>query len=214
MRAPSMIGVFGGTFDPIHYGHLRPAAEVMAAFGLAQVRFIPAGQPPHRPPPLASAEHRLRMVQAAVADYPGFTVDDRELRRPGPSYTVDTLESLRAELGEAPLCLIIGLDMFAHLDRWHRAPALTQLAHLIVMQRPGLDFETLCRTLPAWAQPRAGGAATLTAAPAGAVVFAPVTPQPISASALRADIAQGRSVDGRMPEAVARYIRENRLYAS
>src|SRR6185312_8114972 len=114
------IGLFGGTFDPIHYGHLRTAFELWQELRLAEVRFLPTGSPPHRDQPLASPELRLRMVQAAVADQPAFVVDDREVRRTGVSYSVDTLTELRAENADRSLCLLLGMDAFLGLPNWHR----------------------------------------------------------------------------------------------
>ena len=114
-------GVFGGMFDPIHYGHLRTAHELHELLGLEAVAFVPAGDPPHRTAPLADAATRLEMVRAAVGDDPRFQVDDRELRRAGPSYTILTLEELRAERGAQPIVLILGMDAFAGIERWHRA---------------------------------------------------------------------------------------------
>ena len=103
-----MIGIFGGTFDPIHYGHLRPGQQALRALELQELRFIPAAHPPHRQTPVAACEHRLRMAELAVAEHPGLRVDDRETRRDGPSYTVATLESLRAENETQPMCLLMG----------------------------------------------------------------------------------------------------------
>jgi nicotinate-nucleotide adenylyltransferase len=206
-----MIGIFGGTFDPIHYGHLRPVTEVADALGLQQVRFVPAAAPPHRPPPIASAADRLRMVELAVAGRAVFRVDDRELRRSGPSYTVDTLTSLRAELGATPFGLIIGMDAFLGLSTWHRWEALPSLAHLIVMQRPG--WELLGGGVPAWARDRvASEAAALRRQPSGYVWLQAVTPQSISASAIRAALAQGESVDALLPAPVLDYILAHHLY--
>ena len=119
-------GVFGGMFDPIHYGHLRTAHELHELLGLEAVAFVPAGDPPHRAAPLADAATRLEMVRAAVGDDPRFLVDDRELRRAGPSYTILTLEELRAERGAQPLVLILGMDAFAGIERWHRAGELAR----------------------------------------------------------------------------------------
>ena len=208
-RTPAPLGVFGGTFDPVHFGHLRPVAAAAAALALAQVRFIPAAIPPHRPPPVAPAAARVRMLELALHAYPGFSLETCELARPGPSYTVDTLTALRAECGaEVPLYLLLGSDAFNGLTRWHRWQMLPQLAHLVVMQRPQVDAP-----LPAWALPRLASEATaLTQAPAGHVWLQAVPPQPISATAIRARLAAGVSVSGLMPDAVWQYIRENRLY--
>ena len=119
------LGILGGTFDPIHHGHLRPAQEILRALDLAEVRLIPAFIPPQRRPPVATVEQRLRMTELAVADMPGFRVDDREIRRRGPSYTVLTLESLRQELGARSLCLLLGMDAFQDIEschQWQRLP--------------------------------------------------------------------------------------------
>ena len=131
------IGVFGGTFDPIHYGHLRTAFEMLQAMDFAEVRFIPCGDPPHRGETWAGARQRLEMVGVAAAGQRGFVVDDRELRRDGPSYTVDTLTDLRGEFPERSLGLIIGMDAFLGLPRWHRWDELLDLAHIVVAHRPG-----------------------------------------------------------------------------
>lgn len=133
----SPIGIFGGTFDPIHYGHLRTALELLQALRLGEVRFIPSGDPPHRGDTFADAGLRLQMVTAAIAIEPGFTVDDCEVRRSGPSFTVDTLAAKRAEFSSTPLGLIIGMDAFLGLTGWHRWEELLDFAHIIVAHRPG-----------------------------------------------------------------------------
>lgn len=204
-----MIGIFGGTFDPIHYGHLRPVAEVARALALTEVRFIPAGTPPHRARPVADATHRRRMVELALQDQASFRVDDRELRRAGPSYTVDTLSSLRAELGNAPLCLIIGMDAFLGLPTWHEWQRLFAQAHIAVMHRPGWDMQAL----PAWAVDRlCTEPARLRQTDAGCVWLQAVTPQDISASAIRARRARGLPIAGLVPPTVADYIDQHQLY--
>ena len=115
-----MIGILGGTFDPVHFGHLRPALEVMQALALEEIRFIPNRLPPHREPPWLDADTRRRLLQIAIAQTPGFVLDERELQRDGPSYMVDTLQSLRVDFPDSALCLVIGMDAFAGLPRWHR----------------------------------------------------------------------------------------------
>ncbi len=130
------VGVFGGTFDPVHHGHLRTALEVLEGCGLEQLRLVPALVPPHRPQPRAPAPLRLEMLRRAVAGEPRLVVDDRELRRGGPSYTVDTLAELRAAVGTRPLCLVLGADAFLGLPGWHRWRELFALAHLVVVERP------------------------------------------------------------------------------
>ena len=133
----SPIGIFGGTFDPIHYGHLRSAFEMLQVLRLSEVRFFPSGDPPHRGSTYATAQLRLEMVRAATAGQPGFVVDDREMRRDGPSYTIDTLISLRKEHPDASLGLIVGMDAFLGLTSWHRWDELLNLAHIVVAHRPG-----------------------------------------------------------------------------
>ncbi len=136
--AARRIGIFGGTFDPVHNGHLRTALEVAELLAFDELRLVPASVPPHRGAPLATAAERLRMLQLAADAHPGFVVDDRELVRGGASYTIDTLRSLRAELGETVrLCLIVGMDAFAAIDTWKEWRALGDHAHIVVVQRPG-----------------------------------------------------------------------------
>ena len=133
-----MFGILGGTFDPIHHGHLRTALDVAEAVGLGEVRFIPLRHAVHRDQPETLATLRLAMVQAAIAGEPRFVADDRELRRDAPSYTLHTLESLRAERGTAePICVLVGGDAFAEFLTWHRPHDILGLAHLVVMRRPG-----------------------------------------------------------------------------
>lgn len=131
------LGVFGGTFDPIHYGHLRTVFELLQAIRFEEVRIIPCREPPHRGETFASPRQRFDLVRVAVADQPGIVADDRELKRDGPSYSIDTLESLRREFPERPLSLIIGMDAFLGLPRWHRWTDILNTAHIVVAHRPG-----------------------------------------------------------------------------
>ena len=209
------LAVLGGTFDPVHCGHLRLAEEAREAFDLAQVRWIPAGLPPHRQPPCVSAAHRLEMVRRAVAGNPAFTVDAAETASGEPSYTVTTLERLRAEQGGRPLLLLMGADAFHGLADWHRWRDLFGLAHLAVATRPG--FELALAELPAELAAACkgrldGGADALRAAPAGRVVQFAMTPLAISASLLRARLAAGLSVRYLLPDPVREYILQNNLY--
>src|SRR5262245_18099763 len=206
-------GVFGGMFDPIHYGHLRAAHELHELLALEAVGFFPAGNPPHRAAPLADAKTRLAMVRAAVADDARFLVDDRELRRRGPSYTILTLEELRAERGEQPLALILGMDAFAGIGGWHRAGELVALAHLVVAQRPGAEPPHDGLAAELLRERRAASAAELSASPAGRVHVCENTRIDLSSSAVRAVIAAGRDPRYLMPEAARRIIIGTGSYA-
>ncbi len=206
-------GVFGGMFDPIHYGHLRTAHELHELLGLEAVAFVPAGDPPHRAAPLAEASARLEMVRAAVGEDARFIVDDRELRRAGPSYTILTLEELRAERGAQPLVLILGMDAFAGIERWHRAAELPTLAHIVVAQRPkaGLPKAGLAASL--LRDRRCEDPARLAGSPAGLVHVCANTQLDLSSSAVRAVIAGGRDPRYLMPEAARRIILSRGSYA-
>jgi nicotinate-nucleotide adenylyltransferase len=206
-------GVFGGMFDPIHFGHLRAAHELHEKLGLETVGFFPAGAPPHRAAPLADARMRLAMVRAAVADDVRFLVDDRELRRSGPSYTILTLEELRAERGTQPLALIMGMDAFAGIGSWHRAGDLIEFAHLVVAQRPGAAMPREGLAAELLRDRVAPDAEHLAARPAGSVHVCENTRLDLSSSAVRAVIAAGRDPRYLMPEAARRIILATGSYA-
>ena len=206
-------GVFGGMFDPIHFGHLRTAHELHELLGLEAVAFVPAGDPPHRAAPLADAATRLAMVRAATADDPRFLVDDRELRRRGPSYTVLTLEELRAERVGQPLVLIMGMDAYAGIERWHRAGDLLSFAHIVVALRPRapLPLDGLAARL--LQDRRAPDISSLASRPAGFVYLCENTQLDLSSSAVRAIVAAGRDPRYLMPEAARRIILATGSYA-
>jgi nicotinate-nucleotide adenylyltransferase len=210
-----MLGIYGGTFDPIHCGHLRTALEVKQAVGLDELRLIPSREPPHRANPGATPKQRLALLREALQDAePGFRIDTRELERPGPSYMVDTLASIRAEIGSEPLCLIVGLDAFQNLHRWHRWRDLFALAHVVVMRRPGAE-PVFAEELQALLAERATeDAHALRPQPCGAVHFVEVSQLDISATRIRADLAAGLSPRYLLPDAVLAMIRELRLYGS
>lgn len=206
------IGVFGGTFDPVHFGHLRSALELLEQLPLATIRFIPCRQPPHRDAPLASPEQRLALLRLALVGEARFILDDRELIRPGPSYMVDTLASLRTEHKETPLCLILGSDAFGGLTLWHRWAELIELAHLLIMKRPGEPLpqearleellEARCIRYPAQLRQQA----------AGFILPVEITQLAISATQIRALIKAGQSPRYLLPDAVWGYIQEKGLY--
>jgi len=210
----SPIGIFGGTFDPIHFGHLRSAFEMLQALRFGEVRFMPAGNPPHRGAPVASAELRLRMVRVATAGQAGFVVDDRELRREGPSYSVDTLAALRAEHPLRPLGLIIGMDAFLGLPKWYHWREILELAHIVVAHRPGWrapDIGPLGELLADRGTHRIGD---LHQAKSGHIYIHDVTQLEISSTEIRELVANGRSPRYLMPDAVLEVIEESGCYAT
>ncbi len=210
------LGLFGGTFDPVHFGHLRLAEEAIAHLGLGGVRWLPAGQPPHRGVPQVTAGQRLDMVRRATAGNPCFTVDPAEVEAAAPSYTVHTLERLRRELGEAqPLVLLVGADAFAGLAAWHRWRDLFALAHIAVSHRPGFPVETA--SLPhelatEFTDRRLADASALRAAPAGGIVTFAMTQLAISATQIRKLLANGLSARYLLPDDVLDYIQIHSLY--
>jgi nicotinate-nucleotide adenylyltransferase len=207
------IGLFGGTFDPIHFGHLRTAFELQQTLGLSEVRFLPTGNPPHRDHPLADANLRLAMVRAAVADQPGFVVDDREVRRTGVSYSVDTLTELRGEFPDRSLCLLLGMDAFLGLPNWHRWRELLDLAHVVVAHRPGWKAPTQGPLGELMVDRGTGSVQELHRAKAGRIYIQAVTQLEISSTELRQIIDAGRNPRYLVPDAVCDIIRETRCYA-
>jgi len=203
------IGILGGTFDPIHYGHLRSAVDVAESFNLSQIRLIPCARPPHREQPQATAEQRLEMLHLAVENNDLFKVDDRELHREGASYTVDTLLSLRQEFPQSPLYLIMGTDAFFHIQSWHRWDELLNLAHIVVMQRSG-EAVTMPEQLLNWYQNNL--AIDETKQLAGHIWPITVSQLEISATDIRTKIEQGLNAQFLLPEAVIRYIDKRHLY--
>jgi len=206
------IGVLGGTFDPIHIGHLRGALEVAELLALDEVRLIPSARPPHRDAPQVTAEQRLQLVRLAAEGEPLLRVDDRELARTTPSWTIDTLESLRAELGvDAQLFLLLGWDAFCGLPSWHRWTELLQHCHVLVLQRPDADTEAPEALRDLLAARSVNEPAAL-CGPAGQIVFVWQTPLAVSATDIRRRLATGRSVRFLLPDAVLHYIDAHGLY--
>ncbi|MGD8566560.1 MAG: nicotinate-nucleotide adenylyltransferase [Gammaproteobacteria bacterium] len=213
-----MIGVFGGTFNPVHWGHIRTALEIKKALSMDELLMVPAGIPPHRDAPDVDAQVRLAMLQAAVADYPELQVDERELKREGPSYTVDTLQSLREEKGDdISLCLCVGADAFIQLDTWHDWKKLFRLAHIIVVHRPGWPVDALMQRINGDLKSIVGN--SLVSQPAllrqqsrGLVLLQKVTNLDISSSAIRQRLARGESVAQWVPPAVLEIIEQQHLY--
>lgn len=206
------IGILGGTFDPIHFGHLRAAVEVAETLQLDELKLIPSARPPHRDTPQVSAAQRLAMVRAATAGVSGLSVDDRELLRETPSWTIDTLESLRRELpAPTQLFLLLGWDAFCGLPEWQRWEELLNHCHLVVLQRPDADAEApeVLRDLIA---ARSVTGPQLLDGPGGKIAFVWQTPLAISATQIRQLLASGRSARFLLPDSVLSYIHAHRLY--
>jgi len=196
-----LIGLFGGTFDPIHYGHLRPALDVMQAANLHEVRFIPNRVPPHRDSPVRSDQQRLELVRLAIDDTPGFVLDQRELKREGPSYMVDTLMSLKQDFSESSLCLILGMDAFNGLPQWHRWREILELCHLIVTSRPGSELPDFAGQADIQRKISADPKC-LRERPVGQILLQSVTQLDISASLIRHLLSNQQSTQFLLPEAV------------
>ncbi len=207
------LAIIGGAFDPVHYGHLRTAVEIQACYGFQEVHFIPSANPPHRPAHIASGELRKAMLDKALSSMSGCSIDDRELRRSGPSYTVLTLEELRAEEKDRSLCMILGMDAFLSLRSWHRWEELPRLANLVVAHRPG------------WQPPQSGelgdfvrqhlssDVTDLHNVPAGCLFIHEVTQLEISSSAIRELIAAERPADFLLPPEVLHLALQSGCYA-
>lgn len=206
------IGILGGTFNPVHIGHLRSAVEVAEVLQLDELRLIPSARPPHRSAPEVSAEDRLAMVRLAVADAEVLRVDDRELQRDKPSYSIDTLESLRSELAaHDQLFLLLGWDAFCGLPSWQRWGELLQHCHILVLQRPDADSEApeALRDLLA---ARSVSDPSALDGPSGQIAFIWQTPLAVSATQVRALLASGKSARFLVPDAVLAYIHAHGLY--
>ena len=207
------LAIFGGTFDPIHYGHLRTAFELWQELRLTEVRFMPAGSPPHREQPYATPELRLAMVKSAVASQSAFVVDDREIRRTGVSYSVDTLTEVRKEFPDRSLCLLLGMDAFLGLPNWYRWRELLDLAHIVVAHRPGWKAPTMGPLGEVMVDHGTGTIRDLHQKPNGRVYVHAVTQLEISSTELRQLIISGRDPQYLVPEEVRQIIRDTRCYA-
>lgn len=206
------IGILGGTFDPIHLGHLQPAIQAMQTLGLPQIRLMPNHIPPHRPQPVATAGQRLTMVRLAAESHPGFVVDDRELQRHTPSYTIDTLIELRNELPDTPLCFLIGMDSLLSLPSWYRWQELTDYAHLVVSVRPGWEAHFTEPLTSFVAAHHLDDQGLIHRQLAGGVILLENEPVAISASELRQELSSGIISRAWFPDAVAEYIAQEQIY--
>ncbi|SCX39236.1 nicotinate-nucleotide adenylyltransferase [Nitrosospira sp. Nsp1] len=215
----SLIGIFGGTFDPIHYGHLRIAEEIAEMIDVRKMHFIPAGCPRLRHSPEASLQHRAAMVGLAIQSNARFILDEREIRRPGVSYTVESLRELKQELGkDVALCFVTGADAFMNLAAWHNWRELFGLCHFIIAARPGhmltVNPDILPKELNAECARRwVSSVDSLKHATSGMIFIAQTTLLDISATVIRARVAAGKSIRYLMPDAALDYIAANHLYS-
>ena len=210
-----LIGLLGGTFNPIHNGHLRLAQELADALNFSEVRFIPSANPPHKTAPKISAQHRAAMVQLAITDHSLFKLDTRELDRTGASYTIDTLISLQEELGgSVALCLMMGSDAFSKLNTWHRWQALIDYCHIILVQRPASATQPkLVEELSVLLHNHyTENISDLTNENAGYIHMQKITALDITSTNIRAQLAAGLSPRYLMPNNVIAYIKNNKLY--
>jgi nicotinate-nucleotide adenylyltransferase len=206
-----MIGILGGAFDPIHHGHLRTALDVQEALGLERIHFTPLKHAVHREQPGTPAELRASMVQAAIAQHPGFVMDDRELHSDRPSYSLYTLQSFRRQMPHTPLCFLLGVDAFLGFLNWRQPMEVLNLAHLVVMHRPGEEMQD-AQLQQLVAERSIEDVAQLRQQPGGSILFQPVTQLAISATDIRRRAQQGRSLRYLLPDAVITIIEQLKLY--
>lgn len=212
----SPLGIFGGTFDPIHYGHLSPCLECLEQLKLAEIRFIPSHTPVHRDQPRASIDLRLAMISKAIADEPRFVLDKREIEREGRSYMMDTLLSLRSDFPNSPLCLILGMDAFFHIHTWYRWQELLEVCHFIVTKRPETHFDSQQQwpdeLKSLYKNHYVQEIDQIHRHLYGKIVFQNVTQLDISSSSIRSKLKQQHSVRFLLPDPVLDIITNNRLY--
>lgn len=203
------IGIFGGTYDPVHTGHLRIALDALEALGLDEVRMVPLAQAVHRDQPATPASLRLEMLEAATAGHPGLVVDDRELRRDGPSYTIDTLHSLREDFPDSDLCLMVGTDAFNGFAGWRDPDGILAIASIAILERPGEHGPSNPAAREILERREVE---RLTPGRTGQIVACRVTQLEIASSDIRQRLADGRRIDFLVPDAVLRLIAERRPY--
>ena len=206
------IVIFGGTFDPIHYGHLRAAAEVKTIMGAVDFRLMPSGNPPHRETTTATAQQRLDMLKIALEAHPDLTIDEREVKRSGPSYMYDTLLSLRQDEPQSPIILVLGQDAANHFHQWHHWQEILHLCHLLIMTRPESTAEYPPSLTKEFSQREVTQAEKLCSAAVGYIFHTPITQLAISATHIRNLIASGQEARFLLPDDVINFIRFNNLY--
>lgn len=208
------LGIVGGTFDPIHLGHLHVALSSAQALGLHEIRLIPAANPLLRAPPQATAEQRLAMVKLAIANHPQLTVDDCEIRRDGHSYAIDTLLTLREQFPDIPFYYIIGVEQFSQFTHWHRWQEILETTHLVVTTRAGFKFKPQDVLLKLLKQRQVQDVKELSLTLAGNILLLNIVPLALSATEIRKKIMQGENPEVYLPDEVAAYIKKQQLYVS
>jgi nicotinate-nucleotide adenylyltransferase len=211
------VGLFGGTFNPVHWGHLRTALEIKKALRLTRMLLVPCGSPPHREQPDVNSETRLAMLKAAVTGYSELEIDDRELKRTGPSYTVDTLQSLHNEMPEQSFVLCVGVDAFLQFNTWHRWQDIFNLAHIVIAHRPGWSMESIADKAPKALQTEIeqryiSNPEQLNQNNSGLILELKVTQIDISSSDIRQRIINNEPISELVPEAVVEIIQQHNLY--
>ena len=204
--ASSITGILGGTFDPVHRGHLHVAFQVLALLEPTEIQFMPCAQPVHRDPPRAAGEHRCAMLELAIAQHPRFRVNSLEIERGGPSYTVESLQDLRART-DSSLALILGSDAFNGFPSWENPERILELAHLVICHRPGAPLD-----VDLYRERRVESASDLAQRPSGSILVLAIEPNHCASSDLRRRIAAGEDTDDCLSAEVAAYIRQHRLY--
>lgn len=207
------IGILGGTFDPIHFGHLRLALELYQAFDLDHIRLIPCFQPVHRKSPTGSPDERLAMVKRAVAAEPKLKIDECEIKRKGPSYTIDTLQEIRKKMPQSPICILIGIDAFLGFTSWHRWQDILDHAHLIVAHRPNYHLPHAGIVAKLIRERLVEDAALIHKKMGGSIFLHPITPLEISATDIRKQIAMGKNPRFLLPDNVFEYIKKRGIYS-
>lgn len=212
-RNTDVLGIFGGAFDPVHFGHIKPAVALQARFGFEQIRFIPCRQAPHKTAAGASAQHRRDMLGLVTHSIPEFIVDDRELRRPGPSYTIDTLRELREEIGTTQiLVLILGVDAFADFCSWHKYDEILSICHIMLLRRPGYRLADQGCEHVLYEKHGTDQVTQVLEAPHGSIYLSDEQEFDISSSVIRRCVAEGRQPRYLLPGNVWNYIRKHDLY--
>jgi nicotinate-nucleotide adenylyltransferase len=203
------IGLFGGSFNPVHHGHILAADSVRTQLGLDEIRFLPASHSPFKTRPKLSDAHRIEMLDRAISGHPALKVDARELRRPGPSYTIDTLREIARDHPGDRLYLLIGMDAWEQFEHWHQWREITKYCHLVVLSRPSYSLSALSEY---WQKKLSSDIQSLKGSATGKLVFVTIPASDAASSEIRERIKQGRSTVSDLPPAVSDYIEEQQLY--